>query len=222
MTDWKNPKDYPSEKEAEEASNDLWAWFFLLRNPSFQNELTAARMLPSPKSEGQDCPLGWNQTPVGQVLKKWGVKYPMLPEWIKAGLSDSPVRFLAHPEPAQLVTIEGRRYRVMPDSESRLVLEFDLAAPIPPQLARAKKMLIASKEQIKNDLPKDNRKQVGMYPLYLRVLDAKAAKITKSKMAEVFSVERPEGVTEKDIDNWLKAAEELAKAGYRRLAKLSA
>ena len=60
-----------------------------------------------------------------------------------------------------------------------------------------------------------------MYPLYLRVLDAKAAKVTPARMAEVFSRERPDGVTEKDISNWLSAAEALANDGYMRIAKLS-
>ena len=109
----------------------------------------------------------------------------------------------------------------MPESESRVVLEFDLAAPLAPQLTRAKQILDASKKQIKETLPAENRKQVAMYPFYLRVLDAKAANITKAKMAEVFSQECSDGLTEKDISNWLKAAEDLTTNGYKRLAKLS-
>jgi len=221
VKNWKSPQDYPTEKQAKEASLDLWAWAFLSRNQDFQKELEEAKSLESPKVNDQGLPVGWSQTPVGKVLKKWGVERPVLPEWIKEGLSDSPVKFQAHPVHAATVNLEGLSYCVMPKSESRLVLEFDLAAPIQQQLVRAKQILKASKEQIKNDLPIENRKQVAMYPLYLRVLDAKAAKAGRAKMAEVFSQERPEGVTDKDISNWLKAAEELTKNGYKRLAKLS-
>lgn len=221
MADWKNPNDYPSEKEALDASLDLWAWVFLRRNQDFQNELAEAKKLPHSKSDDQGRPIGWNQTPVGKVLAKWGVEYPRLPEWVKAGISDSPVHFHTHPVHAATARIEGQLFRLMPESESRVVLEFDLAAPLAPQLARAKKILDASKDQIKERLPKESRKQIALYPLYLRVLDALAAKASKAKMAEVFSLERPDAVTEKDIDNWKLAAKAMASEGYRRLATLA-
>lgn len=221
MADWKNPGDYPSEKEALGASLDLWAFCFLRRNKKFLNEFMEAKKLPHPKVDDTGQPVGWNQSPTGKVLKNWGVEWPCLPEWIENGLSDSPVRFQKHPVYARSVKIEGMRYKLMPESEFRVVLEFDLEAPLQAQLERAKKMLDASKNQIKEKLPADNRKQVAMYPLYLRVLDAMAAGATKAKIAEVFSLERPDGVTEKDIDNWKKAAEQLASEGYRQLAKLS-
>ena len=219
--DWKNSSDYPSEQEAKEASLDRWAWAFLARNPQFQNELTEARKEAAPSDDGQRGLIGWSQTPIGKVLKKWGVEWPRLPEWIESGLCDSPVVFQKHPVHAATVKIEGQFYRLMPESESRVVLEFDLTAPLPAQLTRAKKILDASKDLIKEKLPAENRKQVAMYPLYLRVLDANAAKATKAKMAEVFSHERAAGVTEKDISNWLSAAEALANDGYKRIAKLS-
>ena len=219
--DWKNSSDYPSEQEAKEASLDRWAWAFLARNPQFQKELTEARKEAPSSDDGQRGLIGWSQTPIGKVLKKWGVEWPRLPEWIESRLCDSPVVFQKHPVHAATVKIEGQFYRLMPESESRVVLEFDLTAPLAAQLTRAKKILDASKDLIKEKLPAENRKQVAMYPLYLRVLDAKAAKVTPARMAEVFSRERPDGVTEKDISNWLSAAEALANDGYMRIAKLS-
>ncbi len=219
--DWKNSSDYPSEQEAKEASLDRWAWAFLARNTQFQKELTEARKEAAPSDDGQRGLIGWSQTPVGKVLKKWGVEWPHLPEWIESGLRDSPVVFQKHPVLAATVKIEGQYYRLMPESEFRVVLEFDLTAPLAAQLTRAKKILDASKDLIKEKLPAENRKKVAMYPLYLRVLDAKAARATKAKMAEVFALERPSGVTEKDIANWLNAAEALANDGYKLIAKLS-
>lgn len=219
--DWKKSSDYPSEQDAKEASLDRWAWAFLARNSQFQKELTEAKTEAAPSDDGQRGPIGWSQTPVGKVLKKWGVEWPRLPEWIESGLCDSPVVFQKHPVRAAGVKIDGRDYRLMPESESRVVLEFDLAAPLAPQLTRAKQILDASKNQIKETLTAENRKRVAMYPLYLRVLDANAAKVTKAKMAEVFSQERAGGVTEKDVSNWLNAAKALAKDGYKLLAKLS-
>ena len=218
--DWKKPTDYPSEQQAKGASPDCWAWAFLTRNSQFQKDVAEAEKEADPTDDGQGGPFGWNQTPFGKVLIKWGVRQPILPEWMEKWGFDSPVRFHAPPTHAKLVEIDGRRYRLMPESESSVVLGFDLTAPLAPQLARAKKILNASKERIKEELPVENRKQVAMYPLYLRVLDARAANATKAKMAEVFSLERPDGVTEKDIANWLNAAEALANGGYRQIAKL--
>lgn len=221
MSDWKNPENYPSEREAKEASLDLWAWVFLRRNPEFIQELDAAKQdAKNNKADAKNL-IGWNETPVGKVLEKWGVEYPVMQDWIDRGLNDSPVIFKRHPVHAHHVKIDGKPYRLMPDSNERVVLEFDLTAPLPDQLKRAKAILKASKEQIGSAAPPDNRKQVAMYPLYLRVLDAIAAKATTQKMAEVFSQERPGAVSEKDINNWIKAAKKLAKDGYASIAKLS-
>lgn len=219
MSDWKKSSDYPSESEAREASPDFWAWCFLLRNNEFKKELEEAKKKKATSVSEAGQPLAWSETPVGMVLKKWGVDHVVLPEWLEEGVSDSPVKFQKHPVYARLVTIEGRRFRLVPEVESRVVLEFDLSSPLGAQLDRAAKMLEASQKQVKQAF--GNRKQVAMYPTYLRVLDAAAASITKPKMAEVFSLERPEGVSEKDIDNWIKAAKKLAQEGYVTLAKLS-
>lgn len=213
--DWKKAGDYPGGREVNEISLDRWAWEFLVRNPVFWKELSEARNEPIP--EGL---IGWNEKPAGRVLKKWGVAWPILPEWPKNKL-DSWVVFNKHPVHAASVKLEGRRFVCLPESELRVVLEFDLAAPIAPQLKRAKAILDASKKRHKGSIPTESRKQIALYPLYLRVLDAKAAKATTAKMAEVFSSERPAGVSEKDVDNWLTAAEIMTNGGYKRLARLS-
>jgi hypothetical protein len=221
--DWKKAGDYPEGRELNDISLDRWAWEFLLRNPEFRKELTQAKSemgKARPEDDKQKGPVGWSEKPTGRVLRKWGVEFPMLPEWRKGNL-DRWVVFKNHPVHAVSVKLEGRRFQCMPESELRVVLEFDLAAPIAPQLKRAKAILDASKKRHKGKLPSESRKQIALYPLYLRVLDAKAAKATSAKMAEVFSSERAAGVSEKDIDNWLTAAERMANGGYKRLVTLS-
>lgn len=221
---WKNPEHYPTQHELREISLDRWAWEFLRRNAEFWKEFTEADKKAkedAAKDAGnQQRPIGWSEQPAGKVLAKWGVAWPVLPQWRKGNL-DRWVVFHKHPIHARSVKIEGRWYRVLPDSEFREVLEFDLTAPIAPQLKRAKAILDASKEMHKGKIPCESRKQIELYPLYLRVLDAKAAKATAAKMAEVFSSERAAGVSEKDIDNWLTAAEKMTNGGYKRLATLS-
>lgn len=218
--DWKKSDDY---KFAVNTSLDRWAAEFLWRNSDFQKEVESA--LDDPGMQPQ--PIAWNEKPLGKVFVKWGAR-PMLPEWIKAGLSDSHMVFEKHPRyvPSYKVTIAGglftetalgKRYCVAPESQEKSVIEFDLSAPINPQIERAKKMLIAQQKQNNRGKVIIKKAIVSLYPWYLRTLDALAAGIELSEMIEVFSEQYSEAIGDDTMRNWKKEAERLRDGGYREL-----
>lgn len=220
--DWKDSAAYPSQEEAHEYSMDRWAELFLWRNTEFVREIQGAyEQQTASKEEGQ-LPPCWNQTPVGTVLTKWGVERIRLPEWVKAGVGDSLNVFEKHPLLAHSAVIGETRISWMPRNPARMVLEFDLTAPIPPQIRRAKRWLETNaKWHANGSLPKEVRRVVRMYPLYLRVLDALATGASRTEIADHLSLENPAGVTLTDVNNWINAAQELALEGYKRIAKLA-
>lgn len=165
---------------------------------------------------------------MGKVLKKWGVSTPMLPQWVEQGLSDSQFIFEKFPRYvfSHKVTTAGglftdkaigQRYCVALESSEKSVLEFDLTAPINPQIERAKKMLTAQQKQNNQGKQIVKKAIVSLYPWYLRTLDADAAKATHPEIIELFSKERSDAISDDTLRNWKKEAERLRDGGYREL-----
>ena len=220
--DWKNAKDYIFPAHT---SLDLWAAQFLWRNTQFQKEIEAAL----DETGVQPTPIGWNEEPLGKVFVKWGAS-PMLPEWVKAGVSDSLMVFEKHPRyaPSYKVTTAGgiftekalgQRYCIVPESQDKTVLEFDLNAPINPQIERAKKMLVAQQKQNNQGKVIVKKAIVSLYPWYLRILDAGIAGATHAEMIETFSKE-DSALGDDTLSKRKKEAERLRDSGYRELVAM--
>ena len=224
--DWKKANDYEFQKDT---SLDRWAAEFLWRNPMFQKEVEAALDEPDLPPPPAGCPpIGWSKKPLGKVLKKWGVSTPMLPQWVKQGLSDSQFIFEKFPRYVSSYKVTsagglftdkamGQHFCVAPESREKSVLEFNLTAPINPQIERAKKMLIAQQKQNNQGKQIVKKAIVSLYPWYLRTLDAIAAGASIVQMAEVFSAQYSEVVADDTMRNWKKEAERLRDGGYRDL-----
>lgn len=222
--DWKNARDYPPVKGT---SLDRWAFEFLRRNQEFVVKFMAAKSEPKPASNGEL--IGWSQTPTGKVLKEYGVRRPMLQEWVGAGMSDSPFIFPTHPISVRSCRVEtagamftdeavGKYFNIALEEPDKVVLEFDLSQPLNPQLARAKKMLVAN--QIMHIGKKKTAKAtVKMYTWYLRVLDAYSAGIHPAKICEILSQEYTDAVSDDTLKNWKKAGEFMRDGGYLDLVK---
>lgn len=223
---WKNPEDYPS---VESTSLDRWAFEFLYRNQEFRGKLDsalqAAKVLPDDSQQ-----VGWSESPVGKVLKEYGVTLPMLPSWMEAGISDSPVIFTKHPVWVPSYTVEkagglfnakaiGKRFRVSPSLPDRAALEFDLTQPINPQIERARAILKKSQETYQGSKRVNGKAMVKLYPLYLRVLDADAAGASADEICNVLSLEHLQGVGEDTLRNWRKEARRLRDGGYMEIVK---
>lgn len=209
--DWKKEADYPA---ASDTSPDRWAWEFLRRNPYFKAEMKQAMQEQSKAKETGTLDIAWNRQPVGAILKRWGVAVPYLPQWIESLGLDSPVRFEAYPRDLDYASIEGRGYKLALASQSTRCLEFDLTAPIPPQLEKAKRMLLASQEMpaLKElGVRARNNEQTAMFPRYLRLLDAIDAGAARKEIADYF------GDGDDKIARQLEKAEALRNGDYRSI-----
>lgn len=223
--DWKKADDY---EFAANTSLDRWAAEFLLRNPMFQKEVGAALNEPDLPPPASCKPIGWSEQPLGKVLKKWGVRTPMLPEWVEKGLSDSQFIFEKFPRYVSSYKVAssgglftdkaiGQSYCVALESHEKSVLEFDLTAPINPQIERAKKTLIAQQKQNNQSKQIVKKAIVSLYPWYLRTLDAYADSAESAEIIELFSMEYRDAIGEDTLRNWKKEAERLRDGGYREL-----
>lgn len=231
--DWRNKNDYPP---IDGTSLDRWAFEFLMRNQSFVSEFIVAE-----NTKYSESPLmGWNKTPVGKVLKKYGVRIPILPEWREKTGGDSPFVFEAHPismfshkceiEEAGSIFTEGaigRSYYIRECFPNTQLLEFDLSQPINPQIERAKKMLDTNQKQFVGDQEADKNSRIKiikknifrLFPFYLRVLDADAAGAVDKDICNVLSDDHFKGVDQDTLDNWRKESARLRDGGYRNIVK---
>lgn len=141
-----------------------------------------------------------------------------LPEWVnKLGL-DSPVRFSRFPRGLILgeCKSDGPTLWVCKSQPGTMPLEFDLTAPIPPQLERAKTRLEAmqaSPEVQKLGVRTRNNEQTRMFPQYLRLLDALGAGIGRAKLAEFFTL------GDDTLARQIEKAVALRDGGYRALTE---
>lgn len=209
MPDWKNPLDYPNES----APLDVWRWEFLRRNTEYRKDFHAL---------SQD-----------ELQQKWGLSWLCGPDddgTTMDALVDSEegpytTKVTIHPGTSHLRTLgDGdvwkpeRRHddELHPLNRSQVAIVFDCTLPIARQIEAAKDYL----EQKRNRLPGVSRRlRTNLYPTYLRVLDATAAGVGKSKMAEVMGLpnDYPDYQGDKTVTNWLNAANALVNGGYRNI-----
>lgn len=215
LADWKNQATYPDPKTT---SLHRWAYEFLLRNHKFCPQiLNAVQEEEELLKSGGRLPLAWNERPTGRVLLEWGVDSRMLPEWIKKGLTDTPVRFGTFPKSLGNFTLEGKDVRISFALPDRVALEFDLTAPLRPQIARAERKLKASQAMFKDQKRTQGKNNVNKFPIYLRVLDMRDANLSRARMLEILSADDADGIGEDDVRNWINAAELLRDGGYRHI-----
>jgi len=112
----------------------------------------------------------------------------------------------------------GQYFRVASELPDKTVFEFDLSAPINPQIDRAKAMLVAQQKQNSKGKAVVRKAMVKLYPGYLRILDAITAGATKNEIAEIFSKEDSGGNYGIDkLDKQIAEAKRLMNDGYRTL-----
>lgn len=221
--DWRNPADY---RHLHNASLHHLAWEFLSRNPAFFFEHEAACNAMGEWISAHERPYGWNETPAGACLRKWGIRTPVLPQWRESDPTMPPMFFEQFPRGLAHFSTKGEQrqsFWYAEIREDRRVMEFDLTAPIEPQIQRAKELLKLSQDRYRkggNCVLGQGRKERRLYPYYLRVLDAMAERVTDSAMVEVFSKEKDPTAARAGLDtirNWREAAVELRDGSYRKL-----
>lgn len=215
MANWKSKADYPP---VEGTSLHKWAAEFLSRNAEFIKEYDAAKI----EQRNIDKKQFWSKSPLGVVLKKYGVDIPNI--WGDS-VSDSPLIFRRGPEWIKHISVEsaggifseqavGSDFYIAHYDESVGALAFDLTQPIIPQLNRAKKILLDKQKSFEGKKNTVKKAIVKLYPFYLRVLDAYAAGAQSSKICEILSQDYSEGVNDDTLRNWKLRAEQLRDGGY--------
>jgi len=143
---------------------------------------------------------------------------PVLAEWMSTLKIDTPVRFKRYPvlvPSAKIKGVEGY-FCIARESPGRMVFEFDISAPIGPQIERAKVTLKENQKLYSGPKRMGGKSRASLYPIYLRVLDALADSATSKNMLGVFSAENDE-INESSIRNWKRAATALRDGGYKKL-----
>jgi Uncharacterized conserved protein (DUF2285) len=209
------PSQYP---DPADTTLHRWAWEFLWRNPKFQSEFEAAESAQLALEATGALPLAWNERPIGALAWRWGIRRI---SFIWPGHEKTPVELDVAPRALAHVRIRGREQWIVaaPERPDRMAFEFDLAAPIDPQLERARRALLTNQ---KLKFPAQNRQRVQPEKLrdYLRVLDATQADATTREMLDVFSAERADALDAKVLNRWKHRALELRDGGYRGLLAL--
>lgn len=213
--DWKKETDYPL---ASDTSLDRWAWEFLRRNANFKMEMQRAVQEQAAARKAGTLDIAWNRQPVGGVLKRWGIAFPFLPEWIESMGLDSPVRFESFPRDLDLAAIEGWHFKIALHRHTTRCLEFDLTAPITPQLEKASRMLLASQASPhlqELGVKVRNNEATKMFPYYLRLLDATDAGATRKEIADFF------GFADDRVARNIETAERFRNGDWRTILEKS-
>ena len=169
IKDFTKPKQYP---DPDKRSSALLAWEFLRRNPKYQEDFDKFKKLKSPSAKRK-------------FLEKWLPGLPLLtlfdpkdnqPRGLKLALTHAP-RF-AVPKGKGFGNIESLY-------KGDVFVTFNLNVPIKRQLDKTQKFLERQrKEQKIKPIEKNYQRQ--LFPLYCRILDAKAENKSDGFLAKFF------------------------------------
>lgn len=226
--DWHQIMGYPN---GETTTDRQWAWEFLRRNLVYQSDFTEAHNLST------DC--------TKELREKYWIKKfvdPAVPYSYKLGRSlweDASYifgpRMVSYSDrPHFDERWEGMDERVWhnirtPQSDTEVVVKFDIGLPIKPQLEEAESRLEIYKSVYASTWAGDKTGQRSIYRGYLRVLDAESEGLSLLKMAEVFlQANDPDWRKGNDRDGYdadrkamdyrLKIAKHMCVDGYRSLS----
>ena len=206
IKDFKKPNQYP---DPDKKSNSLLAWEFLRRNEKYQKDFDRFQKLKSPSSKRK-------------LQKKWLPGLPVLklfdpkdnqPRGLKLALTHAP-RFHT-PKGEGFSTIESLY-------KGDVFVAFNLNIPIKRQLEKTRKFLEKERKEQKIK-PIEKNFQPHLFPLYYRILDAKAEKHTDPFLAKYFHGHRKQPGMNKvtrleKIQDQIKIANELCNEHYIILA----
>lgn len=205
MTDWRNPEDYTY---TESLHVHDWAWEFLRRNPEYRKAWTK-------HSRAQER--NPNAAPSWSATYQFNIKEPVDPdipapegtpdwtEWVGS--------IISYIDPDDYVDQYGDGL-----PELREVVVFDLGKPLEPQIELARMMLRDSQKTIFGKVVPVPRPRRTQFPVYVRLLDAKAAGETLGEMARVLFSGHVD--SRRSAKRALKSAEDQAASGYQDLLLL--
>lgn len=236
--DWKNESAYP---DSETTTGKQWAWEFLRRNPDFQE---GCKKLKSGqhKSFVHDPPFKPNESPVeyrirtgASPFRRIDIRSYLAKKWCVDNIYEideqsdfEKVRFRSTYEPVNVIDCpneyecSGGGFPTL--SKTEILLSFDLRQPVSQLIKDAEYYLRDERKALKKaGKLKDLKKRNKFYPKYLRFLDAKAARVSHSQIAEVFFPDTsdcyPAHKARHQVKEVLKAARLLRDHDYKKLLK---
>lgn len=236
IKDWKKEAEYP-----EHGDLSQWAWEFLRRNHEYQIDMGRY-------AQGEE---GFKGIYEFTDRWEWALNEPVVcnydagngelvtthlfrvlqDKYRLGALSDIPpptndkVNIVCNTTPPILFSFGNDEQKkgnsVSPKCKYDVVVQFDISKPIDHQLHRVKEILEARALNI-GIKHKNKRKQLSMYPKYIRVLDALASGAKRDEIARVLIPHINNGYDDeklgnKTILNWIKEAERLSQDGYGHL-----
>lgn len=212
--DWCDESAYDALKNV---SWGKWAWEFLRRNSAYQSDWD--KVVADCRHKGVPVSL----TPLSRKLaQEWGLSEMVDPaapgaegRWLKSRFAKLLTKSLKSPN-IEYLDLKNKRFRGY---------GFDLAWPIGPQVEAVEQDLKALQKSLKEQGQiqlKKSSPRTGDLRLYLRILDARAKKVSKkdivTKLEPYVSIGADGSDKDMDrLDENLKAARRLVKGGYSKL-----
>ena len=203
IKDFTKPKQYP---DPDKRSGALLAWEFLRRNPKYQEDFDKFKKLKSPSSKRK-------------FQEKW---LPGIPTLTLFDPKDNQPRGL------KLALIHAPRFNVIKGKGTANIeslygggvfVTFNLNIPIKRQLDKTRKFLERERKEQKIK-PIEKNYQRHIFPLYCRILDAKAENKTNELLAKFFYGDRTKGDAYEKIKQEIKVAYRLRDLDYIFIADI--
>ena len=236
---WRQRNDYPD--PTNKTSMEVWAWEFLRRNPEFRND---CRHIQSLIDACPDEPAGefadWFNSPYGAAVQELGgairdlspkyglVRMPPIDNMVLSTQTWSEIYRPFLPLLSPELEIPHFILWHAPKDDNEIAIRFNLTIPLSTQFAAARKLLDERQRELQKSIgltPAQRRnkvKQARLYQTYLRVLDAKVAKIPTTEIAIVLFPNKknvhPDYAAVRSVKDALKAAIALRDGGFRALA----
>jgi hypothetical protein len=199
IKDFTKPKQYP---DPDKKSSSLLAWEFLRRNPKYQEDFDKFKKLKSPSAKRK-------------LQEKWLPGIPLLtlfdpkdnqPRGVKLALTHAP----------RFQVIMGKGTGTTPIEslyKGDVFVTFNLNIPIKRQLDKTRKFLERERKEQKIK-PIEKNYQRHIFPLYCRILDAKAENKTNELLAKFFYGDRTKGDSFEKIKQEIKVSYRLCDLDY--------
>ena len=205
IKDFTKPKQYP---DSDKKSGAELAWEFLRRNPKYQEDFDKIKKLKSSLAKSK-------------LQQKWLPGRPMLklfdpkdnkPRGLKLALTHAP-RF-------QVIMSKGTgTTHIESLYKGDVFVTFNLNVPIKRQLDKTRKFLERERKEQKIK-PIEKNYQRHIFPLYCRILDAKAENKTNELLAKFFYGGRTKGDAFEKIKQEIKVAYRLRDLDYKFTADI--
>jgi len=198
IKDFTKPKQYP---DPDKRSSALLAWEFLRRNPKYQEDFDKFKKLKSSSAKRK-------------LQEKWlsGISSLTLFD----PKDNQPRRLkLALPHAPRFNVIKGKEtVNIESLNEGGVSVTFNLNVSIKCQLEKTRKFLEQERKEQKIK-PIEKNYQRHIFPLYCRILDAKAENKTNELLAKFFYGDRTKGDAFEKIKQEIKVAYRLRDLDYK-------